>query len=95
MTPGPAASVMSACNSNAARLPCQPCLMPHGEPSTEAAIVHPHDDELTAVAWTSRQEWTDRLAPHLARRITACADAANANQTVYLQNGRPLKDTNG
>ncbi|GAA4568811.1 NUDIX hydrolase [Planotetraspora kaengkrachanensis] len=61
----------------------------------EAAAIHPHDDELTAVAWSSRQEWTDRLAPHLARRITACADAANADRTVYLQNGWPLKDTNG
>ncbi|MFG1878002.1 NUDIX domain-containing protein [Sphaerisporangium sp. NPDC049003] len=61
----------------------------------EAAVVHPFDEELAAVAWCNRREWTARLAPHLARRIDACIQAADSGRTVYLQYGWPPEDGHG
>ncbi|MFC0862274.1 NUDIX domain-containing protein [Sphaerimonospora cavernae] len=53
----------------------------------EAAVTRPCDEELSAVAWSTRQERNARLAPHMARRIDACLQAAETGRTVYLQYG--------
>nr|WP_239138085.1 NUDIX hydrolase [Sphaerisporangium rufum] len=58
----------------------------------EAAAVRACDEELSAVAWSTRPEWTARLAPHMARRIDACMHAVETGRTVYLQYGRPLEN---
>lgn len=61
----------------------------------EATAVRPCDEELSAVAWSTRQEQTARLAPHMARRIDACMQAAETGQTAYLQYGYPPEDGHG
>ncbi|MEU8278493.1 hypothetical protein ACFYOK_36990 [Microbispora bryophytorum] len=57
----------------------------------EAAAIQPCDEELSAVAWSTRPEWTARLAPHMGRRIDACMHAVETGRTVYLQYGWPRR----
>ena len=37
-------------------------------------------------------QWEELLAPHLARRVGACATALDAGTTAYLQYGWPIGD---
>ena len=48
------------------------------------------DGELTGWTLAAPREWDDMLAPHMARRIRACASALATGTTAYLQHGRPL-----
>ncbi|MFE2914786.1 NUDIX domain-containing protein [Kitasatospora indigofera] len=54
-----------------------------------AERLRPADDELKGLAWCTRDQWHQRLAPHLARRIDACVAAADSGITAYLQYGWP------
>jgi hypothetical protein len=37
-------------------------------------------------------QWEELLAPHMARRVGACATALDAGTTAYLQYGWPIGD---
>jgi len=50
------------------------------------------DDELTGWTLAAPPEWDSLLAPHMARRVRACASALAAGTTSYLQHGWPLTD---
>jgi 8-oxo-dGTP pyrophosphatase MutT (NUDIX family) len=50
--------------------------------------LHLQPDELTAWQMAGPDDWDTLLAPHMARRIRACADALATGGTVYLQDGR-------
>jgi ADP-ribose pyrophosphatase YjhB (NUDIX family) len=45
--------------------------------------------ELTDWRLAPAADWNRLLAPHMARRIHACAAALDAGQTAYLQHGWP------
>ena len=51
------------------------------------------DDELTGWTLAAPPEWDSLLAPHMARRVRACARALAAGTTAYLQHGWLLTDT--
>jgi 8-oxo-dGTP pyrophosphatase MutT (NUDIX family) len=48
------------------------------------------DGELTGWKLAAPREWEQLLAPHMARRVAACADALEAGTTAYLQYGWPV-----
>jgi 8-oxo-dGTP pyrophosphatase MutT (NUDIX family) len=48
------------------------------------------DGELTAWTLAAPQDWDGLLAPHMARRVRACATALATGSTAYLQYGWPL-----
>lgn len=52
--------------------------------------LHRQPDELTDWRLCSPEESDRLLAPHLARRIRACAAALSHGHTAYLQHGFPL-----
>lgn len=51
------------------------------------------DGELTSWTMAAPGQWEDLLAPHMARRVRACAAALDAGTTAYLQYGWPVGDT--
>ena len=52
--------------------------------------IHMQDGELTGWTLAAPPEWDSLLAPHMARRVRACARALAAGTTAYLQHGWPL-----
>jgi ADP-ribose pyrophosphatase YjhB (NUDIX family) len=50
------------------------------------------DDELASWTIAAPDQWEDLLAPHMARRIRACATALDDGTTAYLQYGWPVAD---
>jgi 8-oxo-dGTP pyrophosphatase MutT (NUDIX family) len=50
------------------------------------------DGELTGWTLAAPHQWDSLLAPHMARRVRACASALAAGTTSYLQHGWPLTD---
>ena len=50
------------------------------------------DGELTSWTMAAPGQWEDLLAPHMARRVRACADALDTGTTAYLQYGWPVGD---
>ncbi len=44
---------------------------------------------MTAWRLAAPQEWDTLLAPHMTRRIVACADALASDGTAYLEHGWP------
>lgn len=51
------------------------------------------DGELTSWTMAAPGQWEDLLAPHMARRVRACADALDVGTTAYLQYGWPVGDS--
>jgi ADP-ribose pyrophosphatase YjhB (NUDIX family) len=51
------------------------------------------DGELTSWTMAAPGQWEDLLAPHMARRVRACAAALDTGTTAYLQYGWPVGDT--
>ncbi|MFI6585271.1 NUDIX domain-containing protein [Embleya sp. NPDC050493] len=45
--------------------------------------------ELTAWRLAAPAEWDALMAPHMARRLRACAEALTGNTTAYLHHGVP------
>ena len=54
--------------------------------------IHMQDGELTGWTLAAALEWDSLLAPHMARRVRACASALAAGSTSYLQHGWTLTD---
>jgi 8-oxo-dGTP pyrophosphatase MutT (NUDIX family) len=50
------------------------------------------DGELTSWTMAAPGQWEDLLAPHMARRVRACAAALDAGTTAYLQYSWPVAD---
>ncbi|MFC5923795.1 NUDIX domain-containing protein [Micromonospora vulcania] len=44
-------------------------------------------DELSEWRLTGPQQWDELMAPHMARRLRACADALRTQSTAYLHHG--------
>ncbi|SBW16977.1 NUDIX domain-containing protein [Protofrankia symbiont of Coriaria ruscifolia] len=55
--------------------------------------LHLQADELTAWRLCTPTECDQLLAPYMAQRIHACADALRTGRTAYLQHGRPPATT--
>lgn len=51
------------------------------------------EGELTGWTLAPPHEWDNLLAPHMARRVRACASALATGTTAYLQHGWPLTDS--
>jgi ADP-ribose pyrophosphatase YjhB (NUDIX family) len=52
--------------------------------------IHLQPGELTGWQLAAPHEWDTMLAPHMARRLRACAGALAAGSTAYLQHGWQL-----
>jgi ADP-ribose pyrophosphatase YjhB (NUDIX family) len=50
------------------------------------------DGELTNWTMAAPGQWENLLAPHMARRVRACAAALDDGTTAYLQYGWPVAD---
>jgi ADP-ribose pyrophosphatase YjhB (NUDIX family) len=50
------------------------------------------DGELTSWTMAAPGQWEDLLAPHMARRVRACAAALDTGTTAYLHYGWPAGD---
>jgi len=64
---------------------------PHPPGQAERQIVL-QPDELGQWRLAGPGEWDQLLAPHMVRRLLACADALRTGSTAYLHHGRHPTD---